>query len=46
MAMLKKDSEVDMKAMLANASHKTGKLIELVYMNHNAANKAKKASKL
>jgi hypothetical protein len=43
--MEKGNGEVDMKMVLANASCRGEKLVELVFMNHTSANKLKKAVK-
>ncbi len=45
MANLKKGSEIDMKVLLANVGNHSGKLLELVYMNHTSTAKARKAVK-
>ena len=45
MKNLKQGSEMDMKALLANVGNHSGKLLELVYMNHTSTAKARKAVK-
>jgi hypothetical protein len=45
MKNLKQGSEIDMKTLLANVGNHSGKLLELVYMNHTSTAKARKAVK-
>lgn len=45
MKNLKNNKEIDMKALLGSVGNHSGKLLELVYMNHTSTAKARKAVK-